>query len=91
VQCILADCRVFLPEVFDSLLGWPIADTTAHALEAVLLSHKSGIIPKDKQISDERLFDAVNILLSYQNKGGGWATYENTRYSKLVFLTLLFK
>lgn len=30
-------------------------------------------------ISDERLFDAVNIILSYQNRDGGWATYENTR------------
>ncbi|CBJ34051.1 Cycloartenol synthase [Ectocarpus siliculosus] len=30
-------------------------------------------------ISPERLHDAVNILLSYQNRDGGWATYENTR------------
>lgn len=27
----------------------------------------------------ERLYDAVNIILSYQNHDGGWATYENTR------------
>ncbi|CAN0429780.1 unnamed protein product, partial [Laminaria digitata] len=30
-------------------------------------------------IGAQRLFDAVNILLSYQNRDGGWATYENTR------------
>lgn len=30
-------------------------------------------------IGTQRLFDAVNILLSYQNRDGGWATYENTR------------
>jgi cycloartenol synthase len=35
-------------------------------------------------ISDERLFDCVNVILSYQNGDGGWATYENTRsYSAL--------
>lgn len=30
-------------------------------------------------ITPERLYDAVNVLLSYQNRDGGWATYENTR------------
>ena len=28
---------------------------------------------------ETRLYDAANVLLSYQNKDGGWATYENTR------------
>jgi squalene/oxidosqualene cyclase-like protein len=31
------------------------------------------------RISDERLQDAVNIILSYHNEDGGWATYENNR------------
>jgi cycloartenol synthase len=26
-----------------------------------------------------RMYDAVNVVLSYQNHDGGWATYENTR------------
>lgn len=30
-------------------------------------------------IEPERLFEAVKIILSYQNRDGGWATYENTR------------
>jgi squalene cyclase len=30
-------------------------------------------------ISDERLYKAVNVLLTYQNEDGGWATYENNR------------
>ena len=35
-------------------------------------------------VSDERLQDCVNVILSYQNGDGGWATYENTRsYSAL--------
>jgi len=27
----------------------------------------------------ERLYNAVNVIMSYQNHDGGWATYENTR------------
>lgn len=27
----------------------------------------------------ERLYEAVNVILSYQNSDGGMATYENTR------------
>jgi hypothetical protein len=33
----------------------------------------------DQRISDERVYDSVNILLSFQNADGGWATYENQR------------
>ena len=32
-----------------------------------------------RHIPDDRIFDGVNIVLSYQNDDGGWATYENTR------------
>ena len=31
------------------------------------------------EISSDRLYDCVNVILSYQNPSGGWATYENTR------------
>jgi len=30
-------------------------------------------------IPTERLYDCINVMLSYQNPSGGWATYENTR------------
>ena len=30
-------------------------------------------------IAAERLEECVNVLLSYQNPSGGWATYENQR------------
>lgn len=30
-------------------------------------------------IESARLFDCVNVILSYQNPSGGWPTYENTR------------
>jgi squalene/oxidosqualene cyclase-like protein len=72
--------------------GWPIADCTAHGLEAVLQLHEkvdstgAPLVPKNLRISDERIFDAVNVLISFENEGG-WATYENTRGSaKLEWL-----
>jgi squalene cyclase len=37
------------------------------------------ITAHETPIPDERIFDAINILLSYQNTDGGWATYENNR------------
>jgi squalene cyclase len=59
--------------------GWPISDCTAEGLSAVLAIHNSGLV--EKTISDNRLFDAVNVILLFQNPDGGWATYENTRGS----------
>ena len=59
--------------------GWPISDCTAEGLKGILSLHKTNLIsPKDK-ISDERLKDAVNVLLTLHNGDGGWATYENNR------------
>jgi cycloartenol synthase len=60
--------------------GWPISDCTAEGLKAALRVRESGALPADfPLIPDARLHDAANIILSYQNKDGGWATYENTR------------
>lgn len=63
--------------------GWPISDCTSEGLKAVLSLHKEtsseSVIPMDRRISKERLQDACDILLSYHNKDGGWATYENNR------------
>lgn len=63
--------------------GWPISDCTAEGLKSVLAVHKvnptSQLIPTEKLLSRERLSDAVDVLLSYQNEDGGWATYENNR------------
>ena len=35
---------------------------------------------------NERLYDAVNVLLSMQNDDGGYGSYERTRGSKLLEL-----
>ena len=54
--------------------GWPISDCTAEGLKAVLAlrntpSIKSGIKNGQlRDISDQRLFDAVEVVLSMQNK-----------------------
>ncbi|KAL1318852.1 hypothetical protein HN51_071133 [Arachis hypogaea] len=59
--------------------GWPISDCTSEGLKAALLLSK--ISPKiaGEPIKAERLYDAVNVVLSLQNKDGGFATYELTR------------
>mmetsp|Transcript_1807 Transcript_1807/g.3842 ORF Transcript_1807/g.3842 Transcript_1807/m.3842 type:complete len:312 (-) Transcript_1807:69-1004(-) len=56
--------------------GWPISDCTSEGLKASLSCQRFDFI---HPLADQRYFDAVNIILSYQNKDGGWATYENTR------------
>lgn len=58
--------------------GWPITDCTAEGLKTTLLLHEYGITGKNK-ISDERLMEATDLILSFQNKDGGWASYELTR------------
>jgi len=70
--------------------GWPISDCTGEGLKATLCLLKTNTIrdalnsSKDDgdsivHISNERLYKAANILLTYQNEDGGWATYENNR------------
>jgi len=55
--------------------GWPISDCSSEGLKAYLTMEPF----LGEFISDDRLDDCVNVILSYQNKTGGWATYENTR------------
>ncbi|MDO9164267.1 MAG: terpene cyclase/mutase family protein [Methylococcaceae bacterium] len=60
--------------------GWPVADCTAEGLSATLAINHSGLI---KPIIDEqRIQQAVDVILSYQNADGGWATYELSRAPK---------
>ncbi|CAM9575647.1 unnamed protein product [Chrysoparadoxa australica] len=60
--------------------GWPISDCTGEGLKGVLcLMDLPQVVKSGKEIAPERLYDAVNVLLTYQNHDGGWATYENNR------------
>src|SRR3990167_2577208 len=66
--------------------GWPISDCTAEGLKAVLYLNNLKDFQPHNRISDERLFDATNVILSLQNRSGGWATYEQQRTTGLIEL-----
>jgi len=56
--------------------GWPISDCTAEGIKSALALRQLNFIDP---VSLERVADGVNVILSLQNKDGGWASYENTR------------
>eukprot|EP00039_Didymoeca_costata_P000295 m.45021 g.45021 ORF g.45021 m.45021 type:complete len:725 (+) comp10173_c0_seq4:117-2291(+) len=58
-------------------MGWIVADCTGEGLKAALICKKFKYTAT--ALSDERMYDAVNILLSMQNSTGGYATCEKTR------------
>ncbi|MGR9036008.1 MAG: terpene cyclase/mutase family protein [Gammaproteobacteria bacterium] len=60
--------------------GWPVADCTAEGLSAALAIHRSGLVKPAIDIM--RIEQAADVILSYQNTDGGWATYELTRAPK---------
>ncbi|KAK1361090.1 Terpene cyclase/mutase family member [Heracleum sosnowskyi] len=59
--------------------GWPLADCTAEGLKAALLLSKLSPELVGEPLDARRLYDAVNVLLSLQNSGGGYGTYELMR------------
>lgn len=63
--------------------GWPITDCTAEGIKSTLLLHEKQI-SSSHPIDDERLEDAIDLLLSLQNDDGGWASYELQRGPKWV-------
>lgn len=68
--------------------GWPITDCTADGIKAaikldkVLASH----FPEShiQTISQERLEQAVDLILGMQNIDGGWTSYEKRRSPKWI-------
>uniref|UniRef100_A0A8C3LF28 Terpene cyclase/mutase family member n=1 Tax=Chrysolophus pictus TaxID=9089 RepID=A0A8C3LF28_CHRPC len=65
--------------------GWIVADCTAEGLKSImLLQEKCPFIANP--VPAERLFDAVNVLLSMRNSDGGFATYETKRGGHLLEL-----
>ncbi|KAF8038676.1 hypothetical protein BT93_B1269 [Corymbia citriodora subsp. variegata] len=59
--------------------GWPVSDCTSEGLKAALLLSRMPSEIVGDPIKADRLFDAVNLILSMQNKNGGFASYELTR------------
>ncbi len=60
--------------------GWPITDCTAEGVK-ILLNE----LPDSPTETDiKNLTNPVDVILSFQNKDGGWASYENTRAPKWI-------
>ncbi|KAL1959008.1 hypothetical protein VTO42DRAFT_3249 [Malbranchea cinnamomea] len=57
--------------------GYAVSDCISEALKAVILLQKTPGYPR--LLDDQRIFDAVDTLLTYQNPSGGCASYEPTR------------
>jgi len=62
---------------------WPVSDCTAEALSAVLKVHEAAnlMLSPSERISDERIAQAAEFILSRQNADGGFGTYERRRGS----------
>nr|QEV81984.1 oxidosqualene cyclase [Prunella vulgaris] len=62
--------------------GWQVSDCTAEGLKSALLLSQ---MPEDlvgKEIETERLYDAVNVILSLQSGNGGFPAWEPMRAAK---------
>lgn len=57
--------------------GYAVSDCIAEALKAVIFLQKTPGYPV--LLDDQRIFDAIDTLLTYQNPSGGCASYEPTR------------
>ncbi|NOZ84988.1 MAG: terpene cyclase/mutase family protein [Deltaproteobacteria bacterium] len=61
--------------------GWPITDCTAEGIKTCLITEKFlGQLP----VLENSLKDAADLILSMQNRDGGWASYELTRGTRLL-------
>ncbi len=59
--------------------GWPITDCTAEGLKCSLLAEELGYITTKTEFQHPTLEVTADLLLSFQNEDGGWASYELTR------------
>ncbi|KAL9629060.1 MAG: hypothetical protein Q9204_005492 [Flavoplaca sp. TL-2023a] len=62
--------------------GYTVSDCTSEALKSVLLLQRLPGFPK--LVSDERIKDAIDTLLTMQNASGGFASYEPIRGSQYL-------
>ncbi|KAJ7516133.1 hypothetical protein O6H91_22G044400 [Diphasiastrum complanatum] len=59
--------------------GWPISDCSAEGLKVALALADLPWAMTGSQISEENLFDCVNVILSLQNPDGGFSAFELKR------------
>ena len=62
--------------------GYTVSDCTAEGIKSVIMLQRLQGYPK--LVSDQRLRDAVDTLLTMQNTSGGFASYENIRGSEYM-------
>lgn len=60
--------------------GWPITDCTAEGLKCALALETFVEEPIDSAL----LQSSIDLILSFQNPGGGWSTYEKQRAGKWI-------
>lgn len=66
----------------NNVQGYAVSDCISEALKAVImLQHTPGY---PTLLEDQRIFDAVDTLLTFQNTTGGCASYEPQRGSELL-------
>ncbi|RYP15992.1 hypothetical protein DL765_005389 [Monosporascus sp. GIB2] len=64
--------------------AYAVSDTTAEAVRAVIQLQALESMPK--LIADDRLQDAVDLILGMENKGGGYSAFEPVRAPKALEL-----
>ncbi|KAH8802428.1 oxidosqualene:lanosterol cyclase-like protein [Xylogone sp. PMI_703] len=57
--------------------GYPVSDCISEAIKAVILLQRTPGYPI--LLDDQRIYDTIDTLLTYQNTSGGCASYEPTR------------
>ncbi|KAH8901853.1 terpene synthase [Coniochaeta sp. PMI_546] len=57
--------------------GYAVSDCVSEALKSVIILQKTPGFPT--LIDDQRIFDAIDTLLTYQNPSGGCSSYEPAR------------
>lgn len=57
-------------------ISWQVSDCTAEGLKAMLLLSQLGKDVVHEEIEPEALYDAVNILLSFQSETGGFSAFD---------------
>ncbi|KAF2841380.1 lanosterol synthase [Patellaria atrata CBS 101060] len=60
--------------------GYAVSDCTSEAVKSIMMLQNSPGYPE--LVSLERIHDAIDVLLTYQNPSGGCASYEPTRGSE---------
>ncbi|KAL8462769.1 hypothetical protein ACS0TY_033696 [Phlomoides rotata] len=59
--------------------GWPVSDCTAQGLNVALMLSQLPLEIAGNALEPDKLYDAVDLILSLQNISGGFASYELTR------------